>query len=342
MVRHQWPKVRAVPVALSALFLVMAAACGTAATPTPRPTATLASTVAAPIPTPTATIAPTAAPTPRPTATIAPTAAPPTATKAAPVNEQGVTRESIGRGAGNVKGIVNIEAGKTDLRFARNILAPGGYAGWHYHNGPGLLVVEKGTHTLKQADGATVDYPAGSAVFEPKGNVHRHSNNGNVDLVWLVVSSIAGGPPAETPGTVFVPDPTTTTPVAGQPNSQGLTQESIGRGAGNVKEVLKIEEGKTDLRVARTTLAPGGYVSWHYYNGPRLLMVEKGTVTFKQADGSTADYPAGSASFQPKGLVYRVDNKGTVDAVLLAAFVIAGGPPAETPSAVFVPDPTTK
>ena len=121
---------------------------------------------------------------------------------------QGLTSESVGRGAGNVKGIVNIEAGKTDLRVGRNTLAPGGYINWHYSNGPFLAVVEKGTATFKQADGATADYPAGSAVFAPKGDVRRVSNGGNVDVVLLVTLAIAGGPPAETPSIVFVPDPT--------------------------------------------------------------------------------------------------------------------------------------
>jgi quercetin dioxygenase-like cupin family protein len=255
---------------------------------------------------------------------------------------QGVTIDSLGRGAGSITAPLNIEAGKTDLRVARNTLAPGGYIGWHYHNGPSLVVVEKGTLTLKQADGTAVDYPAGSAFFEPKALVHRADNKGTVDAVVLATQSIAGGPPAETPTTVFVPDPTTTTPTAGQPNEQGVTREAIGRGAGSLKEPLQIAAGKTDLRVVRFTFAPGGYVSWHYHNGPPLAFVEKGTITSTTPDGAAVNYPAGSAFFESKGWVHRADNKGNVDAVLLVTFPIAGGPPAETPTTVFVPDPTIK
>ena len=185
------------------VLLALLIACSAAATATPQPTATRvpAATALA-----TATTAPTA--TPAPAATAAPRAAPTATPNPTPTNEQGVTRESIGRGAGNVKGIVSIEAGKTDLRVVRLTFAPSGYISWHYHNGPALVVVEKGTVTIKHADGATEDYPAGSAFFEPKGNVHRSSNNGNVDAVGFTIFAIAGGPPAETPPTVFVPDPT--------------------------------------------------------------------------------------------------------------------------------------
>jgi quercetin dioxygenase-like cupin family protein len=203
-----------------------------------------------------------------------------------------------------------------------------------------MVVVEKGTVTSTTADGTAVDYPAGSAFFEAKGLVHRTENKGTVDAVALPTFAVAGGPPAETPLTVFVPDPTTK--LAAQPTSQGLTLASIGRGAGNLKTPLNIEAGKTDLRVSRLTMAPGGYVSWHYHNGPTLVVVEKGTFTITQADGTTVDYPAGSAFFKPKGTVHRDDNKGNVDAVILPTFAIAGGPPAETPPIVFVPDPTTR
>ena len=249
----------------------------------------------------------------------------------------GLTRESIGRGAATVKELVSIEAGKTDLQVSKITFAPGGYVSWHHHPGPSLVFILSGTVTLQQADGSTADYPAGSAFFEPKGPVHRADNKGTVDAVVVVTRAVAGGPPAETPPTVFVPDPTTK--LAAQPTTQGFTSESIGRAPGHLKEPLQIAAGKTDLRVGRTTLAPGGYASWHYHNGPALGIVEKGTATFTLADGTTHDYPAGSAFFEPKGAVHRADNKGTVAAVLLIAFAIAGGPPAETPPTVFVPDP---
>ena len=142
--------------AFALLLLLLTLACGAKATPAPQPTATRApAATASPTATtaPAATSTPAATATPRPTAAPSPTATPtptPTATPGAtPTNVQGLTSESIGRGAGNVKGIVNIEAGKTDLRVGRNTLAPGGYINWHYSNGPFLAVVEKGTATFK-------------------------------------------------------------------------------------------------------------------------------------------------------------------------------------------------
>jgi quercetin dioxygenase-like cupin family protein len=178
MVRLQWLKVQLTPMVLSALFLIMAAACGTeAAVPTP-------------------------------TATLAPSVAPPLA---ATSTEQGLTREGIGRGAGNVKEPIQIEAGQTDLRVGKTTLAPGGYLSWHYHDGPALFIVVSGTVTVKHADGATEDYSAGSAFFEQagQGDLHRYDNNGNVDAVLLITLAIPGGPPDQAPSMKYVPDPMT-------------------------------------------------------------------------------------------------------------------------------------
>ena len=301
------------------LITATAVGCGASATPAP------------------ATIVPAATAGPAATNVLAAKAVE-TATEAGQPNEQGVTREGIGRGAGNVKEVVKIEAGKTDLRVGRTALAPGGYISWHSHDGSGLIVVERGTVTVKQADGTTADYPTGSAFFDKKGDVHRFSNSGNVDAVLLLAFAIAGGPPAETPSMAFTSDPTTTTPLAGQPNEQGVTRQGIGRGTGNVKEMVKIEVGKTDLRFGRTTLAPGGYLSWHSHSGPVLYVVEKGTVSGTQADGATADYPAGSTFFEPKGDVHRASNNGNIDAVSLVIAAIPGGTPAENPSMTYTKD----
>jgi quercetin dioxygenase-like cupin family protein len=150
MVRLQWFKVRVIPIALSPLFVITATACGTAAA-SPNPTVTPAPPVVPPL-------------------TVAPT-------------EEWVTREGIGRGAGNVEKAIQIEAGQTDLRVGKTTLEPGGYLSWHYHNGPALFSVLSGTVTMKHADGTTEDYPAGS--------------------------SFPGGPPDQAPSMKYIPDPTT-------------------------------------------------------------------------------------------------------------------------------------
>jgi quercetin dioxygenase-like cupin family protein len=132
-----------------------------------------------------------------------------------------------------------------------------------------------------------------------------------------------------------------TTPVAAHPiePEHGVTRESLARGAANIENLIQIEEGVTDIRVGRTTLEAGGDVPWHYHTGPALVVVESGTVTIENADqvGDPTDYPAGSAFIEAKGHVHKASNNGNEDAVLLVTIAVAGGPPDETPSTIFLP-----
>lgn len=80
MIGHSWPRV--IPLALFATLLVIAVACGSAATPTPKPTNTVSPAGALPAATRAATTVPTA--TAAPAATTAPVAAPTSAAAPSP------------------------------------------------------------------------------------------------------------------------------------------------------------------------------------------------------------------------------------------------------------------
>jgi quercetin dioxygenase-like cupin family protein len=311
MVDLHWRKSSPTSLVMSGLFLMAVVGCGTTATPTPRPVAPSAPPVAAPAVTMTA----------------APVAAAPT--------EQGVTRAPLGRGLGNVKEEINIKAGKTNVVVGKATLAPGGFLGWHYHDGPTLWIVLSGTITISHADGTTEEFPAGSAFFERPGkaDVHRMDNKGTVDAAYLVTGLL----PPEVPAMIYVPGPVDTTQRAALPNEQGVTRELLGRGSGNVNEAINIKAGKTNLVSGKTTLAPGGFLGWHYHDGPILFTVLSGTITISHADGTTEEFPAGSAFFEKPGKVdfHRMDNKGTVDAAFLVTVLL----PPEVPAMIYVPRP---
>lgn len=547
MVRHQWLPVGVTSIVLSGLFLLTAVACGAAATSAPSPTATTAPPVAAPAAT-------TAA---------APVALAPT--------EQGVTRQPLGGGAGSVKAAMKIEAGKTNIVGVKATLAPGGFLGWHYHDGPTMWTVLSGAIIVSHADGVTEEFPAGSAFFEQpgKGDIHRMDNKGAVDAAYLVTVLMPAGLPAmvyvpgpaapvaaaptpkpaiqtktlferrveqlpqeplcwdvrtgslapgakspatgahthgsvvsyvtagaervtydggasftvnagegilfeenkghvhESIGTVprtnigfeltcqrqpnslatsgplpgirsgavpyqvqlrertwpsgaqtpvhVLSGPTTTyvlegtigrstasgtassgqgelyvspvgeiaqntcvsstpcrtididtwpsgetrsvpqppdtrlpapavapaVPGAATPTEQGVvTREVLGSGSGNVKEAMTIEAGKTNVVGVKATLAPGGFLGWHYHDGPTLWTVLSGTITISHAGGITEEFPAGTAFFERpgKGEVHRMDNKGTVDATYLVTVLMAP----QVPAMVYVPGPAAR
>src|SRR6267143_1098228 len=56
---------------------------------------------------------------------------------------------------------------------------------------------------------------------------------------------------------------------------------------------------RTDVRVQRIEIAPGGFSGWHHHPGIVIVVVESGQVTFTNSDCSSTTYgpglPAGSA-----------------------------------------------
>ncbi|MBB3037324.1 hypothetical protein [Hoyosella altamirensis] len=88
-------------------------------------------------------------------------------------------------------------AGGTDVTFRRIEIAPGGYTGWHWHEGPVYALVAGGTLTRVLADCAEVVSPAGTVVEEVVGPAERHNgvNKGDVPTVLFVTYLIPSGQP---------------------------------------------------------------------------------------------------------------------------------------------------
>jgi quercetin dioxygenase-like cupin family protein len=86
--------------------------------------------------------------------------------------------------------------GATTLAVSENRVAPGGHFGWHSHPGPSLVIVKSGTSTFYEADDPDCTphrHPAGTAYVDPGGKVHIARNEGNEDLVVVVMRLIPVG-----------------------------------------------------------------------------------------------------------------------------------------------------
>jgi quercetin dioxygenase-like cupin family protein len=86
--------------------------------------------------------------------------------------------------------------GNSDLYVLQNTIAPGGTFGWHSHPGPSLVIVKSGTATFYMADDpacAPHVVTAGSGFVDNGHDTHVVRNEGNVDLVTVVVSLVPAG-----------------------------------------------------------------------------------------------------------------------------------------------------
>ena len=84
----------------------------------------------------------------------------------------------------------------SDLHVLQNTIAPGGSFGWHRHPGPSLVIVKSGTATVYLAKDPRCRphvVPAGSGFVDQGQDVHVVRNEGNVDLVTVVVSLVPAG-----------------------------------------------------------------------------------------------------------------------------------------------------
>ncbi|MEU5258256.1 cupin domain-containing protein [Amycolatopsis sp. NPDC021455] len=98
--------------------------------------------------------------------------------------------------------------GHTDLTLREITIQPGGYTGWHFHDGTLYAYVKSGTLTHNVAD-CSVDgvYHAGRAFTEKPDQVHIGRNLGSTPLVLEVLYVLPAGSPlsedAPNPGCGF-------------------------------------------------------------------------------------------------------------------------------------------
>jgi quercetin dioxygenase-like cupin family protein len=86
--------------------------------------------------------------------------------------------------------------GASDLYVLQNTIKPGGTFGWHSHPGPSLVIVKSGTATFYMADDPTCSpevVTAGQGFIDNGHDTHVVRNEGDVDLVTVVVSFVPAG-----------------------------------------------------------------------------------------------------------------------------------------------------
>jgi quercetin dioxygenase-like cupin family protein len=116
----------------------------------------------------------------------------------------GFTSTVVGLGTFDEIGVVNAgEAkvkittqGNVDVYTLRNTFAPGGYIGWHTHPGPSIVTVQAGTATLYSAHDPSCSpqtFPVGTGFIDAGDDVHNVRNEGDVDLVLVVISIVPEG-----------------------------------------------------------------------------------------------------------------------------------------------------
>lgn len=101
-------------------------------------------------------------------------------------------------------------AGNTDYTLREVVIQPGGYTGWHYHDGTLYAYVKAGTLTHNASDcGLDGVHRRGDAFTEPSGpgNIHIGRNLGTTPLVLEVLYVLPHGSPlsqdAPNPGCPF-------------------------------------------------------------------------------------------------------------------------------------------
>lgn len=88
--------------------------------------------------------------------------------------------------------------GVSDLHIIEVRIQPGESLPWHQHAGPSFFAVKSGTATLYDGDDPSCTphaVQAGSTLFEPGGHAHIVRNEGNVELVNVVVQLLPAGSP---------------------------------------------------------------------------------------------------------------------------------------------------
>jgi quercetin dioxygenase-like cupin family protein len=88
--------------------------------------------------------------------------------------------------------------GLSDVYVTTITIKPEGFSGWHSHPGPSIISVKSGTLTLyDDCVDPTIpyDFPAGSALVEDAECVHIVVNEGDTDLVFVVVQIVPLGAP---------------------------------------------------------------------------------------------------------------------------------------------------
>ena len=95
----------------------------------------------------------------------------------------------------------------------------------------------------------------------------------------------------------------------------------------DTEEIELKTRGFWECRVVESRVPPGGDFGWHSHPGPKFVMITAGTLTKYEADGSSADYPAGTGFVDPPGAVHTGGNEGDVELKVVAFLLLPAGAP---------------
>ena len=96
--------------------------------------------------------------------------------------------------------------GLSDVYMTEIKIAPGGHGGWHSHPGPSFICVKSGTATFYDDcdDFERQQFAAGTGFVEDADCIHLLANEGDVELVVVVMQIVPFGAPRR----LDQPDPT--------------------------------------------------------------------------------------------------------------------------------------
>jgi len=84
----------------------------------------------------------------------------------------------------------------SNISIVKNVIAPGGYFGWHQHSGPSWIVVTQGTLTFYNADDPTCTghrVEAGNAYLDMGNHTHNARNETDAPVENYVVRMLPAG-----------------------------------------------------------------------------------------------------------------------------------------------------
>ena len=85
---------------------------------------------------------------------------------------------------------------------------------------------------------------------------------------------------------------------------------------------VESEQRSADIAIAKVVLEPGGSSGWHHHPGVTLVSVASGTVTEYDKKCEKSVHKAGEGFVESNDAVHVVRNKGNVNAVLYATFLV--------------------
>jgi hypothetical protein len=89
-------------------------------------------------------------------------------------------------------------SGLSDVYIVQVTIVPGGHSGWHSHPGPSIVTIISGTATFYHGDDDSHTpnvCAAGTGCVEESGRVHINRNEGDTDLVAVVMQIVPRGAP---------------------------------------------------------------------------------------------------------------------------------------------------